>query len=361
MTNSNFLIAYAFASLFSPIAFAGASSGYLCASDEPYDHFSVVERRGGSAIEFRLPGDTDAMPFAGRILAGQSPTLESRAGLMVVPLISAGAPVVDVYFKRNKVARLPGLLQDADIGGTFSQLALISTSKGNELGNDDVEVTQRVVAADGRVLASRKLVMGLNEDEAQQFRLTERGDGIYRLPSENAPSQVLEVLDVLSFRPRLSITAPRLVFTDVQMQSAHKGFAIGNGQLYRIANRKLEPTTRPEDGFVASRLEYDPRSNLVLAQGQGGFWLFDGQGKKLLGERGLSSVRLTIEGDVVKYDGSNGKAWIWHRDDAYAEPKAVSLDALENWNAIACMTSRSAAVLRRDSTGARGRLVFYGN
>lgn len=357
MSSSKYLMALALSALLSPLAFAGASSGYLCASDQPFDHFSVIDGAGASAVAFWLAGDPDVVPLDGRIPPGQSPVLESRNGLMIVPSTSIGRPVVDIYFRQKRVARLPGSLQGADIGGVRGQLALVTATRHMAPGSDLAEVVQSVVATNGRVLASRRFNMRLNEDDARQFRLTERGDGIYRVPSENNPAEALKVLDVLTFSPRLSITGSRrLAFTDVWMQSAHEGFAIGNGRMFRIADGSLEPMTTLEEAFRATGIVYDPRADRVLVTGTDGFRVFDGRGRKLMGQQGLSSVRLTIEGHVVEV-GEGGKARLWRRDDGYAEPQPLSVDAVSNWHAIACMTAHSAATMERDAAGERGRLV----
>ena len=360
MSTRSLVLVFVVGALLSPPAFAGPSAGYLCASDQPFDQFAVVDRGRGSAIAFRLPGRDDVFALGGRVPAGQSPHLKSRDGMMIVPLQVFHKPVVDIYFEQRRVARLPGRLQDADVGGRDNQLALVSVSQEVMATSNVAEVTQSVVTADGRILASRRFPMRLDEDGAMQFRLTGAGDGVYRLPSENTPVQALEVLDPRNFRTRLSIRAPDVAFTAVWMQSALYGFAIGNGQLYRIAAGKLRPMTTPEDAFRATLLNYDPRSDRLLAQGTDGFWVFDGQGKKLLGQRGLSAVRLTIEGDVVRYSGSKGEqSELWAQGEGYAEPTPISLEAIPNWNAVACLTSHSAAVMKPNAAEERGELVRF--
>lgn len=361
MSEVKFLTVLTAILLLAPPAHAGVSSGYLCTSAQPYDHFAVIDDGARSAIAFRLPGNNKVVPLSGRVPAGQSPQLESRNGLMIVPLVLETGPVVDVYFRQKQVARFPGVLQDADIGGIRGELALITTSQSKAASSDEAQVTQSVVNNHGRILASRQFTMRLNEDDAQHFRLTERGDGIYRVLSENSPASTLQVLDVLSFLPRLSVTAPGLAFTDVWMQTAHEGFAIGNGRIFRIANGKLRAMTTLQDAFHATRIEYDPRSNRVLVLGTDGFWVFDGLGRKLLGQRGLSSVKLTIEGDVVEYNGATGQARLWQRRTNYDKPVTLSLDRVSNWNAIACLTSDTAAVARPDTAGSRSRLLRFGD
>lgn len=364
MKLNQIVASFAFALLVFGNATAGPASQFICHGEQPYEHVQVVTKGGRSEMVSSLAGRTTKIDLGGEVPAGQSLLIAGR-GLFAVPLRDRDGPRVDIYSGGKRVGTVRGMLDVGDVasGRLLLQTHALSSGHKPEDPHDagQARVTQTVIGADGAILGQRHTVESLNEDR-RVWRLTAAGDGIHLQPTELNPSSKLEVLSLPRFQPVLSVDVEGgLKFTDLVMKNVREGFAIGNGQIYRIADGKLRPLTSPEDAFSATRVSYDPRIDRLLVNGQKGFWIFDGKGRKLLAQRGLSSVRMTIEGDVVEVSGKERVAKLWQHQgvEGYQDPVPLSFDAIPNWNAISCMTARTAAVIERDAAGERGRLVRY--
>lgn len=340
--------------------FAGPSTGFLCKSDQPYDHFAVHTQDGKSYLAFTSLGKTDKLELHGKVLEGQTPVIESRQGLYAVPIVRDGKSFVDVYYHDRRVASQAGGIVDVDISGEKDTLILVSTSitKPPEEGRPEVQVLQSLIDAQGSVLASRRIPMVLAEDGILYFRLTQSGDGIYRLLSENDSTNTLEVLDSRTFKPIFTASFPEIKFTDILMLDAATGFVIGNGQLYYIDAGDFRQLMESADAFYATRIvEYNQKAGRVLVVGRDGYFVFDSRGQRLLGQKGLWDVKLAIDGSVAQHSAENEPV-LWSNSDRYAQSKPLAIPR-EEWNFVACFTPNSIALIKHDATSERGILKMF--
>lgn len=93
---------------------APAYAGFLCQSEQPYEHVSVVSQGGKSRLLFSLPRASRVIELRRPAAPGKAPGLATHAGPIALRVLAGNQAHVELYRGGVRVALLEEMMDGGD-------------------------------------------------------------------------------------------------------------------------------------------------------------------------------------------------------------------------------------------------------